>query len=184
MAHLGRHAVVIGASMGGLLAGRALTDYYDEVTLIDRDVLPLTYEPRKGVPQGGHTHGLLARGREVLDQLFPGFTAEMVAEGAVSGDVANAVLWFNHGFYFRNVHSKLSGLAISRPMLECGVRRRLLQFPNARIRQRCDVIGPICDLDRNRVTGVQVASRNSDEVETINADLVVDASGRGSRSPS
>jgi 2-polyprenyl-6-methoxyphenol hydroxylase-like FAD-dependent oxidoreductase len=84
MAHLGRHAIVIGASMGGLLAGRALADYYDEVTLIDRDALPLTYEPRKGVPQGRHTHGLLARGRAVLEELFPGFTAEMVADGAVS----------------------------------------------------------------------------------------------------
>jgi flavin-dependent dehydrogenase len=183
MTHLGRHAIVIGASMGGLLAGRALADYYDEVTLIDRDVLPLSSEPRKGVPQGRHTHGLLARGREVLDELFPGFTAEMVAGGAVSGDVADAVLWFNHGFYLRNVHSNLSGLAISRPMLECGVRRRLGQFANVRIRERFDVIGPICDRDRNRVTGVQVAPRNSDEVETINADLVVDASGRGSRSP-
>jgi 2-polyprenyl-6-methoxyphenol hydroxylase-like FAD-dependent oxidoreductase len=183
MAHLGKHAIVIGASMGGLLAGRALADYYDEVTLIDRDVLPLSSEPRKGVPQGRHTHGLLARGREVLDELFPGFTAEMVAGGAVSGDVADAVLWFNHGFYLRNVHSDLSGLAISRPMLECGVRRRLGQFANVRIRERFDVIGPICDRDRNRVTGVQVAPRNSDEVETINADLVVDASGRGSRSP-
>jgi pimeloyl-ACP methyl ester carboxylesterase len=65
IAHLGRHAIVIGASMGGLLAGRALADYYDEVTLIDRDALPLRYEPRKGVPQGRHTHGLLARGRRV-----------------------------------------------------------------------------------------------------------------------
>jgi len=100
MAHLGRHAIVIGASMSGLLAGRALADYYDEVTLVDRDALPLAYEPRKGVPQGRHTHGLLARGREVLEQLFPGFTAEMVAEGAVSGDVADTVLWFNHGFLF------------------------------------------------------------------------------------
>src|SRR5215471_21555212 len=107
MAHLGRHAIVIGASMGGLLAARALADYYDEVTLIDRDALPLTNEPRKSVPQGRHTHGLLARGREVLEELFPGFTAEMVAEGAVSGDVADAVLWFNHGFYLRNVHSDL-----------------------------------------------------------------------------
>ena len=62
MAHLGRHAIVIGASIGGLLAGRALADYYDEVTLIDRDALPLGYEPRKGVPQGRHTHGILARG--------------------------------------------------------------------------------------------------------------------------
>jgi hypothetical protein len=185
MAHLGRHAIVIGASMGGLLAGRALADYYDEVTLVDRDALPLGYEPRKGVPQGRHTHGLLARGREVLDQLFPGFTAEMVAEGAVPGDVADTVLWFNHGFYLRNVHSDLSGLAISRPMLECGVRRRLLQLPNIRIRQCCNVLEPICDRDRNRVTGVQVIARNgSDEVETISSDLVVDASGRGSRSPS
>jgi 2-polyprenyl-6-methoxyphenol hydroxylase-like FAD-dependent oxidoreductase len=185
MAHLGRHAIVIGASMGGLMAGRALADYYDEVTLVDRDALPLRYEPRKGVPQGRHTHGLLARGREVLDQLFPGFTAEMVAEGAVPGDVADAVLWFNHGFYLRNVHSGLSGLAISRPMLEGGVRRRLLQLPNVRIRQWCNVLGPICDRDRNRVIGVQVKARNgSDEVETISSDLVVDASGRGSRSPS
>jgi 2-polyprenyl-6-methoxyphenol hydroxylase-like FAD-dependent oxidoreductase len=184
MAHLGRHAIVIGASMGGLLAGRALADYYDEVTVIDRDVLPLTYESRKGVPQGRHTHGLLSRGRAVLEELFPGFTAEMVAEGAVSGDVADAVLWFNHGFYLRNVHSNLSGLAMSRPMLECGVRRRLAQFPNVRIRERFDVVGPICDRDRNRVTGVEITPRDSDEVETINADLVVDASGRGSRSPS
>jgi hypothetical protein len=156
MAHHGRHAIVIGASMGGLLAGRALADYYDEVTLLDRDALPLGYEPRKGVPQGRHSHGLLARGREVLDQLFPGFSAEMVAEGAVPGDVADAVLWFNHGFYLRNVHSGLSGLAISRPMLEGGVRRRLLQLPNVRIRECCNVLGPIYDRDRNRVIGVQV----------------------------
>jgi 2-polyprenyl-6-methoxyphenol hydroxylase-like FAD-dependent oxidoreductase len=171
MAHLGRHAIVIGASMGGLLAGRALADYYDEETLVDRDALPLTYESRKGVPQGRHTHGLLARGREVLDQLFPGLTAELVAEGAVPGDFADAVLWFNHGFYLRNVHSNLSGLAISRPMLECGVRRRLLQLPNVRIRQCCNVLGQV------------TARKGSDEVETISSDLVVDASGRGSRSP-
>src|SRR5262245_63927037 len=132
MAHLGRHAIVIGASMGGLLAGRALADYYDEVTLFDRDALPLGYEPRKGVPQGRHSHGLLARGREVLDQLFPGFTAEMVAEGAVTGDVADALLWFNHGFYLRDVHSDLSGLAISCQMLEGGVPRKVRHFTNCR----------------------------------------------------
>ena len=183
MTHLGRHAIVVGASMGGLLAGRALVDYYDEVTLVDRDALPLAYEPRKGVPQGRHTHGLLARGRDVLEQLFPGFTAEMVAEGAVTGDVAEAILWFNHGFYLCNAHSDLSGLAISRPMLEGGVRRRLLQFPNVRIRERCDALELVHDRDRNRVTGVEVAPREGSK-EMISSDLVVDASGRGSRSPS
>ena len=72
MRHLGKEATVIGASMGGLLAARVLADYYDAVTLLERDALPKTYEPRKGVPQGRHAHGLLARGREVLDQLSLG----------------------------------------------------------------------------------------------------------------
>jgi hypothetical protein len=64
----------------------------------------------------------------------------------------------------RNVHSDLSGLAISRPMLECGVRRRLLQLPNVRIRQCCNVLGPICDRDRNRVTGVQFGRSRNDQL--------------------
>src|SRR4051794_3956752 len=49
-----KRAVVIGASMGGLLAARALADYYGEVTVVERDALPDGYEPRKGVPQGRH----------------------------------------------------------------------------------------------------------------------------------
>jgi voltage-gated potassium channel Kch len=99
MTRLGGHAIVVGASIGGLLAARALTDFYDDVTIVERDELPLTYEPRKGVPQGRHAHGLLARGREVLEQLFPGFTEQMVAEGALSSDIMDDVFWFNYGFY-------------------------------------------------------------------------------------
>jgi len=140
--HPTKRAIVIGASMGGLLAARVLADYYGEVTVVERDALPEVYEPRKGVPQGRHAHGLLARGREVLEQLFPGFTEEMVARGATSGDIVDKVLWFNHGFYLCNSPSKLFGLAISRPMLEGNVRRRLLQLPNVRLRERCAVVEP------------------------------------------
>ena len=182
MAHIGKRAVVIGASMGGLLAARALADHYDEVTIIERDALPEDDEPRKGVPQGRHTHGLLARGREVLEQLFPNFTGEMVAKGALSGDTVDAILWFNHGVYLCNTPSKLVGLAISRPMLENNVRRRLLQHANVRLHERCDVLEPVGA--QRRVTGVRVQSRVGSKVaQTINADLVIDASGRGSRSP-
>jgi 2-polyprenyl-6-methoxyphenol hydroxylase-like FAD-dependent oxidoreductase len=105
LAHLGKHAIVIGASIGGLLAARALADYYDEVTVLERDVLPKTREPRKGVPQGRHAHGLLARGREILEQWFPGFTEEMIAQGALPGDLVDQGLWFNHGVYLSNVPS-------------------------------------------------------------------------------
>src|SRR5262249_49936535 len=87
--HPNKRAIVIGASMGGLLAARVLADFYNQVTVVERDALPDEYEPRKGVPQGRHAHGLLSRGREVLEQLFPGFTEEMVSQGATSGDIAD-----------------------------------------------------------------------------------------------
>jgi 2-polyprenyl-6-methoxyphenol hydroxylase-like FAD-dependent oxidoreductase len=183
MAHLGRHAVVIGASMGGLLAARALTDHYETVTVFDRDTLADEHEPRKGVAQGRHAHGLLARGREVLEQLFPGLGEELVAQGAMHGDVVGDVLWFNHGVYLHSAPSGLLGLLVSRPMLEACVRRRVRQLPGLRIREECSVVEPVFDRDQRRVTGVRVRPEGgAAEGETISADLVVDAGGRGSRS--
>jgi len=151
--------------MGGLLASRALADHYDEVTILERDAIPEADEPRKCIPQGRHTHGLLARGREVLEQLFPGFTGEMVAQGAVSGDILDRVLWFNQGRYLCNAPSKLVGLAMSRPMLEGSVRRRLLQFPNVRLRERCEALEVVADRDQGRVAGVRIQSRGGHGAE-------------------
>ena len=142
-----------------MLAARALADHYDEVTTVERDRLPEGYEPRKGVPQGRHAHGLLARGREVLEQLFPGFTDELLAQGALTGDIVNEGLWFNHGVYLCNVPSKLVGVGVSRPMLEGLVRRRLLQTPNVRLREQCDALEPIVDRSQGRVTGIRVHDR-------------------------
>ena len=97
MKHLGQHAVVIGASMGGLLAARALSDFYAVVTVLERDTFPLTDVPRKGVPQGRQAHGLLSRGRKVIESFFPGWTDEVVASGGRRGDIAADVNWFGHG---------------------------------------------------------------------------------------
>jgi 2-polyprenyl-6-methoxyphenol hydroxylase-like FAD-dependent oxidoreductase len=185
MTHLGEHAIVIGASMGGLLAARALADYYDKVTILERDALPEADEPRKGVPRGRHAHGLLARGREALEELFPSFTEEMVARGALSGDIGQGVLWYNHGFYLCDAPTNLVGMGISRPMLEGGVRRRLLQFSTIELPERCEALQVAVEPSHGRVTGVRVQARgNPDNAETMSGDLVVDASGRGSASPS
>ena len=78
----GRHAVVLGGSLAGLLAARILADHFEEVTLIERDAYTETTAARKGVPQANHVHGLLARGREILEELFPGVQDEMIAAGA------------------------------------------------------------------------------------------------------
>ena len=67
-----KHAIVIGGSMGGLVAARVLSDHFEHVTLLDRDTFPEVGQQRRGVPQGVHTHGLLASGRRVLEHQFPG----------------------------------------------------------------------------------------------------------------
>src|SRR5882757_1038858 len=82
MSKRGQRAIVCGASMGGLLAARVLSDFYEEVTLVERDRLPDGAEQRRGVPQGRHLHSLLSTGSKALGQLFPGLLDELVAAGA------------------------------------------------------------------------------------------------------
>jgi 2-polyprenyl-6-methoxyphenol hydroxylase-like FAD-dependent oxidoreductase len=182
MKRIGEHAVVIGASMGGLLAARALSDFYGRVTVLERDAFPVADIPRKGVPQGKHAHGLLARGRTVIEEFFPGWTDEVVGCGGVRGDIAGDVNWIGHGVTIKSAPSGLVGLLASRPVLEGNVRRRLLALPNVRAVEHCAVQGLVADASHSAICGVRVKVDNAAE-ETILADLVVDASGRGSSSP-
>ena len=182
MKHIGQHAVVIGASMGGLLAARALSDFYAVVTVLERDNFPLSDVPRKGVPQGRHAHGLLARGRAVIERFFPGWTDEVVAAGGVRGDIAGDVSWIGHGVTIKSAPSDLVGLLASRPVLEGHVRRRLQALSNVRVIENCAVQGLIADDRYSTIKGVRAKVGNGEE-HTISADLVVDASGRGSLSP-
>ncbi|WOD18841.1 FAD-dependent oxidoreductase [Paraburkholderia kirstenboschensis] len=182
MKKLGEHAIVIGASMSGLLAARVLSDFYTLVTVLERDAFPDADAPRKGVPQGRHTHGLLARGSAVLEEFFPGYNSEVVAQsGGLIGDVANDVIWIGHNVRLANSASDLIGLLASRPVLEGHLRRRLMKLPNVRAIENCAVRGLATDPARRSVTGVRTYAEGKAE-ETINADLVVDATGRGSSS--
>ncbi len=119
MKHVGQHAIVIGASMGGLLAARALSDFFAVVTVLERDALPRSDVPRKGVPQGRHAHGLLARGRAVIENFFPGWTDAVVACGGVRGDIAGDVSWIGHGVTIKSraegVHHWYVGLLACPP---------------------------------------------------------------------
>jgi 2-polyprenyl-6-methoxyphenol hydroxylase-like FAD-dependent oxidoreductase len=176
MDKLGAHAIVIGAGIGGLVAARVLANHYGQVTLLERDTLPIQAEPRKGVPHGRHAHGLLARGREVLEQMFPGLTDELIDAGAIPGDTLGDSRWFNFGVYLANGHSGLRSILLSRPLLEIHLRRRLLADFSVSVREQTSVQALCADVDGLRVTGVRVPG------ETLAADLVVDASGRHSHS--
>lgn len=179
----GEHAVVIGASMGGLLAARALSDHFEQVTLLERDPFPKPGENRGGVPQGQHAHALLSSGREVMEGFFPGLTLELVSQGAALGDAVLHVVRVIGGHRYPRFKSGVQGLSLSRPLLEAEVRRRLLALPNVRAIERCKVLGLVTTPDRATVTGVRMVYQEDGAEAVLNADLVVDASGRGSRSP-
>ena len=177
-----RHAVVIGASITGLVAARVLSDRFDHVTIIDRDLLPASTNNRRGVPQGHHGHGLLASGFRALSRFFPGLKDDLVAAGATPGDVIGDVRWFQHGYYKAKFPSGFGGLLLSRPLLESTLRRAVSALPNVVILDRSHVVGLASDPTHEFVTGVLV-QRSDGTSAIVHGSLVVDASGRASRSP-
>jgi hypothetical protein len=122
----------------GRPAGRAgLADFYEQVTVLECDAFPVADVPRKGVPQGKHAHGLLARGRTVIEEFFPGWTDEIVGCGGVRGDIAGDVNWIGHGVTIKSAPSDMVGLLAARPVLEGNVRRRLAALPNVCAIEHC-----------------------------------------------
>ncbi|GAA3218433.1 FAD-dependent oxidoreductase [Dactylosporangium siamense] len=175
------HAVVLGASIAGLLAARALSDTFDTVTVLDRDDLTGT-GVRKGVPQGRHAHMLFAKGREVLEDLFPGLTDELVATGALTVDIHAGFAWHNGPTPMARAASDLIVLAASRPALEDYVRSRVGKLPNVEIRGGLEATGLLHD--GGTVTGARVVTAGAGpggSTTDLPADLVVDATGRGNR---
>src|SRR5215470_11079067 len=178
-----RHAIVLGASMAGLGAARALVDHFDRVTLIERDELSTGTANRKGVPQAQHAHGLLPSGYRVLHDYFPGLMDELVADGAKPGDLTGDFLWYQYGGWKLRADSGLKGIVVSRPHLERRVRERVLALPRLSLLQGHDGEEPLFDPATRRVSGLRVRARATGAITTLEADLVVDALGRGSPSP-
>jgi 2-polyprenyl-6-methoxyphenol hydroxylase-like FAD-dependent oxidoreductase len=191
MAKIGEHAVVLGASMGGLLASRVLADFYRTVTVVERDVLPTDSAQRRGVPQGWHTHGLWPGGSHVLDELFPGFLAELLADGCTvwdDGDFSKLCASFGghrlvRSGTYRDFQPRDAAYVPSRPFLESHVRQRVHAIHNVTLIDGCDVVELTSNADRSRITGVTITSHEGDDKHTLTGDLVVDATGRGSRTP-
>jgi 2-polyprenyl-6-methoxyphenol hydroxylase-like FAD-dependent oxidoreductase len=187
MRKIGARAVVVGASMGGLLAARVLADAYQKVTVIDRDSLPPESQSRRGVPQGRHYHALLPSGADILEQLFPRLIADLVSGGTpVVSDFSQARVSFGgHPMCDRPAPMPGGLVQASRPYLEWQVRTRAQALPNVEIIGECQAAGLVASDVRDRVTGVRIL-RHADgtgdgAAETMRADLVVDATGRTGR---
>jgi flavin-dependent dehydrogenase len=160
--------------MSGLLAARVLSDHFQRVTLIERDQYPAQAgENRKGVPQGRHTHGLLASGARVLERFFPGLSTTLQQCGAVCCDIVRDGYWFQEGAPLAEFPSEFQGVIASRPLLEGKVRERVKALSNLEIIENTVVEHLVTEKDGN-IAGVRTGGG------FLEADLVVDASGRGS----
>lgn len=176
-----KHAIVIGASISGLLTARVLSDHFDQVSIIERDPIHNEPESRKGQAQTRHLHVLLAAGYHIVSRLFPGIQQELLAGGAIEGDQGTAARWYHFGVWKKQFPSGIKNCLMSRPYLEWHIRRRVAALTNVRLLAACEVKKLITTADHTQVIGAQIVHREEDNrQETITADLVVDCAGRGS----
>lgn len=176
-----KRAVVIGGSIAGMCAARVLAKHFDRVMVIENDEAPADPAPRKGVPQGNHGHALLKSGSRALEELFPGLTRDIIRAGSTPADSSADICWFHHGHWKTRSRVGMEVIIQTRPFLEWHVRRRLRQHANVAFVHATKVQGLLANSRCTRVRGVH-GRRHGRSIDLF-ADLVVDASGRGSQTP-
>jgi 2-polyprenyl-6-methoxyphenol hydroxylase-like FAD-dependent oxidoreductase len=173
---IGQRAVVIGAGIAGLAAARALADSFTQVLILERDKLMPHAAPRIGVPQGKQPHALLVGGLNALTDLFPNFLDRFLKSGAVAYDYSKA-RWEIGGLDLPQRDLGIPIYSASRPLIEFAVREELKQTPNVSLQEQTRVEGLTLS-ESGAINGV-CHSAPGGGVQTVSADLVVDASGRG-----
>ncbi|MGH3877749.1 MAG: NAD(P)/FAD-dependent oxidoreductase [Actinophytocola sp.] len=188
----GGHAVVIGASLAGMLSARVLTDHFERVTIVERDTLQVGAEARRGVPQAKHPHILFEGGRRIMDELLPGMSEALVDAGAVTVSLPDDLLLHTRpGWLNRTKDSGVfETLSFSRPLLDLTVQSKVVDLPGIEVLERHEAVGLLSGDGGATVSGVRLRPRPSEDGEVsgggprdLTADLVVDASGRSSKTP-
>ncbi len=181
--HRARHAAVIGGGMSGLFAAQALADRFAEITVVERDELPDQPAFRKGVPQARHLHTFWSGGLRAAEQLLPGIEADLLAAGACPVRFPTDIRWLTPVDRWMGRFPATQRLAsASRVLIEWVIRRRVEQTPGIRFLTGYEVRA--LRLDRHGdVIGLEVRRRGDGTTFELRADLIVDASGRGSSLP-
>lgn len=176
---LGRRAVVIGAGIGGLATAGVLANHFEQVDVLERDLLGGEPASRPGTPQDRHPHGLLVGGLRALDEIFPGFERDLAAAGGVYVETGQDLRFERPDFgTLPRRDFNIWGLGASRPLIDNTLRRKARAVANITLWSECRVLEIVPMADRSGVKGVRFENL-SGLVEEIDADLVVDASGRG-----
>jgi len=178
-----KHAVVIGGSIGGLVAARVLSDYFEKITVLERDSYASKPRPRKFLPQGNHIHILLSKGKTLLEQYFPGLPDDLAAQGEKSLDFARDINWFFQGCWRPRYKSGIEFYPLYRPSLDWVLAKRIKRdYPNVKMIEKCSVEELGWNEAKTHVTGV-ICKTSGGKTKKLEADLVVDSSGRYSKTP-
>lgn len=175
-----RSAVVLGGSLAGMLAARALAEFADVVTIVERDALPEGPGRRKNLPQAQHPHALWSGGARAIEELLPGVTGRLAEAGARHLAVTTDMVVLSPQGWFRRWNESHHMVLISRCLLDAIVRAQVLHDDRIKLVERAEALG--LEGTAATVTGVRVRGDEGAE-SVLSADLVVDATGRGSRAP-
>jgi flavin-dependent dehydrogenase len=172
-------AVVLGGGLAGTLAAAALADYVDQVTIVERDQLPDQPADRRGVPQAKHAHLLMSGGARAIDSLLPGTLRELLAAGAHQHHLPHHLVSMSAQGWLTRFPGTQYLISCSRNLIDWVVRRQVLANPKITVLENTDVDTLIGT--GSRISGARVRDRDTDAQTDLDADLVVDATGRGSR---
>ena len=182
LTEIGDQAVVVGGSIAGLFAARVLADGFETVTVLERDPLPDKPVARDGAPQSTHPHALLEAGRATIEDLFPGFGEELFSAGGLMVDLGSQMEYYDRGGFLADAPDRLPMYCSTRALFEHVLRQRVASFEGIDLRGGCQFLDYRVDDAAERVTGVTFRDADGEQTD-LTADLVVDATGRTSRTP-
>ncbi len=175
-----KNALIIGGGIAGLLSARVLAKYFDKVVVLERDRYPHNIEPRQGVPQSYQVHVLLAKGMQILEELFPGLKTELIASGAININWTKDWRFLSEKGWAVQFFSDISFPACTRNLLEKVIREKLSNFNNISFLEESQVINLLSDDSCKKITGVEIKTSNNLKRHLF-ANLIIDASGRSSK---
>ncbi len=175
-------AIVIGGSIAGKLAAKALSTTFKEVIIIEAGERWDGKASRKRVPQSSHPHVLLKGGEKAIEELFPAITNELIEAGSIVNNFTRDIKWHQFGLWKQQFIGKVHMIQQSRFLLEWHIQKRIDGISNVTTKYRTSVEGLLVDRNLNKVCGVKAKCIETSSQEEIQADIVVDASGFGSKS--
>ncbi|PGZ06256.1 glutamate synthase [Bacillus cereus] len=175
-------AIVIGGSMAGKLAAKVLSNTFEEVIILEAGEKWDGISHRKRVPQSNHPHVLLKGGEEALEELFPNITNELIKSGSIVNNFTRDLKWYQFGLWKQPFKGEMHMIQQSRSLLESHIQKRIEQVSNVITKYDMLVEELLVDEKLNKVYGINAKCLKTGMKEEFHADIVVDASGFGSKS--